>query len=107
MPTRRRAPPESGRALLAPGTSTDGSDRSSTSARVGGRSGRLGVFEPVKVDGRWLFDGAIVNPVPVSVARALGADRVIAFNILGEIVGRGTAIQDPFGRPEPPPGIDE
>src|ERR1700674_2549191 len=62
-----------------------------------------GVFEPVKVDGRWLFDGAIVNPVPVSVARALGADRVIAFNILGEIVGRGTAIQDPFGRPEPPP----
>jgi NTE family protein len=66
-----------------------------------------GVFEPVKVDGRWLFDGAIVNPVPVSVARALGADRVIAFNILGEIVGRGTAIQDPFGRPEPPPVIDE
>ena len=40
-----------------------------------------GVFEPVKVDGRWLFDGAIVNPVPVSVARALGAERVIALNI--------------------------
>jgi NTE family protein len=29
-----------------------------------------GVFDPVKIDGRWLFDGAIVNPVPVSVARA-------------------------------------
>ena len=43
-----------------------------------------GVFEPVRVDGRWLFDGAIVNPVPVSVARALGAERVIAFNISGE-----------------------
>ncbi len=66
-----------------------------------------GVFEPVKVEGRWLFDGAIVNPVPVSVARALGAERVIAFNISSDVVGRGTAIQDPFGRPEPAPVIDE
>ena len=62
-----------------------------------------GVFEPVRVEGRWLFDGAIVNPVPVSVARALGAERVIAFNISNEHVGRGTAIQDPFGRLELPP----
>jgi NTE family protein len=66
-----------------------------------------GVFEPVKVDGRWLFDGAIVNPVPVSVARALGAERVIALNISSDNVGRGTAIQDPFGRSEPPPVADE
>jgi NTE family protein len=64
-----------------------------------------GVFEPVPHEGRWLFDGAIVNPVPVSVARALGAERVIAFNISSESVGRGTAIQDPFGRPEPPPTL--
>lgn len=53
-----------------------------------------GVFEPVCVAGRWLFDGAIVNPVPVSVARALGADRVIALNIASDGSGRGTAIQD-------------
>jgi NTE family protein len=66
-----------------------------------------GVFEPVRVDGRWLFDGAIVNPVPVSVARALGAEQVIAFNISSERIGRGTAIQDPFGRPEPRPVIEE
>jgi NTE family protein len=66
-----------------------------------------GVFEPVKVDGRWLFDGAIVNPVPVSVARALGAERVIALNISSDRFGRGTAIQDPFGRAEPAPGIEE
>src|SRR5271157_3787936 len=66
-----------------------------------------GVFEPVRIEGRWLFDGAIVNPVPVSVARALGAERVIALNITGASVGRGTAIQDPFGRPEPPPAIGE
>jgi NTE family protein len=66
-----------------------------------------GVFEPVKVDGRWLFDGAIVNPVPVSVARALGAERVIALNISSDRFGRGTAIQDPFGRTEPAPGVEE
>ena len=52
-----------------------------------------------------MFDGAIVNPVPVSVARALGAERVIAFNISSDSAGRGTAIQDPFGRMEPPPAL--
>ncbi len=66
-----------------------------------------GVFEPVRIDGRWLFDGAIVNPVPVSVARALGAERVIAFNISSDTAGRGTAIQHPFGQMEPPPALDE
>ena len=66
-----------------------------------------GVFEPVRVEGRWLFDGAIVNPVPVSVARALGAERVIALNVASEHVGRGTAIQDPFGRLNPPPVVVE
>ena len=40
-----------------------------------------GVFSPVPVDNRWLIDGAIVNPVPVSVARALGARLVIAVNL--------------------------
>jgi NTE family protein len=52
-----------------------------------------GVFEPVRMGGRWLFDGAIVNPVPVSVARAFGAEIVIALGI-GDGSGRGTAIQD-------------
>jgi NTE family protein len=65
-----------------------------------------GVFEPVRVDGRWLFDGAIVNPVPISVARALGAEKVIALNISGERVGHGTAIQDPFGGVEPPASLN-
>ncbi|MGO9418700.1 patatin-like phospholipase family protein [Roseiarcus sp.] len=66
-----------------------------------------GVFEPVRIEGRWMFDGAIVNPVPVSVARALGAERVIAFNISSDSAGRGTAIQEPFGRMEPPPTLVE
>jgi NTE family protein len=54
-----------------------------------------GIFEPVRVGGRWLIDGAIVNPVPISVARAMGADQVIALNIAADGFGRGTAIQNP------------
>lgn len=43
-----------------------------------------GIFEPVKLNGRWLFDGAIVNPVPVNVARAFGAEYVLALSIGGD-----------------------
>lgn len=39
-----------------------------------------GVISPENLDGRWLIDGGVVNPVPVSAARALGADVVIAVN---------------------------
>ena len=52
-----------------------------------------GLFTPVQVDGQWLVDGGLVNPVPVSVCRALGAEFVIAVNLNGGIVGqrfRGT-----------------
>ena len=47
-----------------------------------------GVFKPVKIDGRWLFDGALVNPIPVSVCRALGARYVIAVNLNFDISSR-------------------
>ncbi|MBP0480876.1 patatin-like phospholipase family protein [Sagittula salina] len=39
-----------------------------------------GVFSPVKVRGRWLLDGGIINPVPTSATRALGATCTIAVN---------------------------
>ncbi len=51
-----------------------------------------GIFSPVNVNGRWLFDGALVNPVPVSVCRALGATVVIAVNLNSDIFGKGTVI---------------
>ncbi|MDB5592773.1 patatin-like phospholipase family protein [Enterovirga sp.] len=54
-----------------------------------------GIFDPVRVGGRWLMDGALVNPVPVTVARALGADLVVCVNLNGEIRLRGTVIQAP------------
>ncbi|SIS77158.1 patatin-like phospholipase family protein [Phaeovulum vinaykumarii] len=37
-----------------------------------------GIFTPVWNDGRWLLDGGMTNPVPVSACRAMGADIVIA-----------------------------
>jgi NTE family protein len=51
-----------------------------------------GVFPPVRVGGRWLVDGALVNPLPVSVARALGARVVIAVNLNADRFGRGATI---------------
>jgi NTE family protein len=53
-----------------------------------------GVFTPVRLGGRWLVDGALVNPVPVSAARALGARLVIAVNLNSDILGRGGTIAD-------------
>ncbi len=47
-----------------------------------------GILSPANVDGRWLADGGITNPVPVSVCRALGADVIIAVNLNGDLVGR-------------------
>lgn len=53
-----------------------------------------GIFQPVRINGRWLVDGALVNPVPVSAARALGAEVVIAVNLQTDVFGRGTIIHD-------------
>ncbi|MEE8295610.1 MAG: patatin-like phospholipase family protein [Sphingomonadales bacterium] len=50
-----------------------------------------GVFEPVCHQGRWLVDGALVNPIPVSACRALGAELVIAVNLSEDIYGRARA----------------
>lgn len=51
-----------------------------------------GIFPPVSVGGRWLVDGALVNPMPVSVARAFGARVVIAVNLNADRFGRGATI---------------
>jgi len=47
-----------------------------------------GLFPAIRHNNRWLVDGGLVNPVPVSVCRALGADIVIAVNLNGDIVGK-------------------
>jgi len=50
-----------------------------------------GLFAPVQIDNRWLIDGGVVNPVPVSVCKAMGADVVIAVNLNSGLVGRHTS----------------
>ena len=47
-----------------------------------------GLFPAIRHENRWLVDGGLVNPVPVSVCRALGAEVVIAVNLNGDIVGK-------------------
>jgi NTE family protein len=47
-----------------------------------------GLFTPVLRDETWLVDGGLVNPVPVSLARAMGADVVIAVDLSSDILGR-------------------
>ncbi len=55
-----------------------------------------GLFTPVVHDGNWLVDGGLVNPVPVSLCRALGADIVIAVNLYADISKRSfSEIPDP------------
>jgi NTE family protein len=66
-----------------------------------------GVFDPVKLGGRWLMDGALVNPVPVTVARALGADVVLCVNLNSDMTGRGTVIQSYGADPDPEPAPEQ
>ena len=47
-----------------------------------------GLFPAVRNDRRWLVDGGLVNPVPVTTCRALGADVVIAVNLNSDIIGK-------------------
>jgi NTE family protein len=51
-----------------------------------------GIFPPIRIGGRWLVDGALVNPVPVSPARALGARVVVAVNLNADQFGRSITI---------------
>ena len=47
-----------------------------------------GLFSPVRFQERWLVDSGLVDPLPVSLCRALGAEQVIAVNLNGDIVSR-------------------
>jgi NTE family protein len=62
-----------------------------------------GIFPPVLLDGRWLVDGALVNPVPVSAARVFGARLVIAVNLSTDILGRSMIMAGETTDAAPPP----
>ena len=60
-----------------------------------------GIFSPVRHKGQWLLDGGLVNPVPVSLCRTLGADVVIAVNLNGDQLGRWRK-DEPVAAAHPP-----
>lgn len=66
-----------------------------------------GIFRPVQINGRWLIDGALVNPIPVSVCRALGARIVIAVNLNCDLFGKGGVIHDQEALAEPANADDQ
>jgi NTE family protein len=43
-----------------------------------------GIFTPVRINGRYLVDGGLINEVPVSVCREMGAGYVIGVNVIPE-----------------------
>jgi NTE family protein len=47
-----------------------------------------GIFPPVDLFGHQLIDGALVNPTPVSVCRALGARVTIAVDLYADLIGK-------------------
>ncbi len=49
-----------------------------------------GLLPPAHFGDDWLVDGGLVNPVPVSLCRAMGAEVVVAVNLNGDLVGRHT-----------------
>ncbi|MFM0505179.1 patatin-like phospholipase family protein [Paraburkholderia caffeinilytica] len=68
-----------------------------------------GIFTPVFHNGVWLVDGGLSNPVPVSVARGMRADCVIAIDLNNDILnGRdfgGAAVDTPALDPDAPPPV--
>jgi len=59
-----------------------------------------GLFPAVRNDRRWLVDGGLVNPVPVTPCRALGADIVIAVNLNSGRVGKRNSTTEESPRTE-------
>lgn len=61
-----------------------------------------GLFTPARRESRLLVDGALVNPVPVSLCRAMGADLVIAVDLNSDLIGRHFPSDEVLDEPPPP-----
>ncbi|AKI00583.1 putative esterase of the alpha-beta hydrolase superfamily [Hoeflea sp. IMCC20628] len=58
-----------------------------------------GIFEPVRCNNRTLLDGALVNPVPVSVCRAHEQPLVVAVNLHYDLYGRSAVVKHTASEP--------
>jgi NTE family protein len=66
-----------------------------------------GVFAPKIWDGMWLVDGALVNPCPISPARALGGRIVIAVSLHSDLPGGVASDPAQLELPLPQPSAAE
>ena len=64
-----------------------------------------GLFPAVRKDERWLVDGGLVNPIPVNVCHALGADIVIAVNLIRGVAGRHSNADEEAAPPTEDNGV--
>lgn len=64
-----------------------------------------GLMTPVYREGRWLLDGGLVNPVPVSVCRALGAEVIIAVDLNADLLQKHRITRR--GKPKGKPGQND
>jgi len=64
-------------------------------------SGLPGLFSPTWHHDRWLIDGGVVNPVPVSMCRALGAEIVIAVDLGRSVTRAAMRVPDSATAPDP------
>jgi NTE family protein len=62
-----------------------------------------GIFEPVRCNNRTLIDGALVNPVPVSVCRAYEQPLVMAVNLHYDLYGRSAVVKHKASAPADQP----
>ncbi|MBY6063164.1 patatin-like phospholipase family protein [Pseudidiomarina sediminum] len=65
-----------------------------------------GLLAPTDHNGRWLVDGGLVNPVPVSLCRALGADFVIAVHLNSQLNAAAIQARGKHIPPQPEPQAD-
>ncbi|MDN7123608.1 patatin-like phospholipase family protein [Pseudidiomarina sp. 1APP75-32.1] len=65
-----------------------------------------GLLAPAAHNGRWLVDGGLVNPVPVSLCRALGADFVIAVHLNSQLNNAAIEARGKHSPPAPEPQAD-
>ena len=57
------------------------------SVAIGASIAVPGLFRPVPHEDRYLVDGSVVNPIPVSLCRAMGADIVLAVDLGSDLLG--------------------
>lgn len=63
------------------------------------------IFTVVKWEGRYLVDGGLVDPVPVSVVKQMGADFVIAVNVIPEVAERARRVDKERAKGSKEPNI--